>query len=74
MWVLPAVVACQVFDLQHWRALAALGVGVLLWASTAYLDRDRQFLHDRLSGTRLVQLPPREKKKKKLQETPQKTV
>lgn len=35
---------------------AALGLG-FLWA---FLDRDRQFLHDRLAGTRLVDatLPP----------------
>jgi len=26
----------------------------VLWGSTAYLDRDRQFLHDRIAGTRLV--------------------
>ncbi len=39
-------------------ALAALGYGAagitILWA---LLDRDRQFLHDRLGGTRLVSLP-----------------
>jgi uncharacterized RDD family membrane protein YckC len=32
-------------------------VGVLAWGLTAFLDRDRQFLHDRLAGTRLVLLP-----------------
>jgi len=31
-------------------SLAALGLG-FLWA---FVDRDRQFLHDRLAGTRLV--------------------
>jgi hypothetical protein len=24
---------------------------------TAFLDKDRQFLHDRLAGTRLVRMP-----------------
>ena len=33
-----------------WPSLLYLGAG-LLWA---FFDRDRQFLHDRLSGTRLV--------------------
>lgn len=33
-----------------WPSLVYLGVGVL-WA---LFDRDRQFLHDRLAGTRLV--------------------
>lgn len=33
-----------------WPSLLACGIGVL-WA---LVDRDRQFLHDRLAGTRLV--------------------
>ena len=32
-------------------------LAVLAWGLTALFDRDRQFLHDRLAGTRLVQLP-----------------
>lgn len=36
--------------LLAWPALALFGVG-LLWA---LVDRERQFLHDRLAGTRLV--------------------
>jgi uncharacterized RDD family membrane protein YckC len=38
-----------------WAGLLFYGAG-LLWA---LFDRDRQFLHDRLAGTRLVQLPRR---------------
>jgi uncharacterized RDD family membrane protein YckC len=34
-------------------AVGALGVG-LWWA---LFDRDRQFLHDRLAGTRIILLP-----------------
>ncbi len=37
-----------------WPAVLALGAG-LVWA---LFDRDRQFLHDRLAGSRLVLLPP----------------
>ncbi|MBP1203904.1 putative RDD family membrane protein YckC [Duganella sp. 1411] len=64
MWVLPALLACLVLDLHRWQALGAIGAGILLWSLTAFLDQDRQFLHDKLAGTRLVQLPPPEKKKK----------
>jgi len=64
MWVLPALLAALVLDLHKWQALGALGAGILLWSLTAFLDKDRQFLHDKLTGTRLVQLPPPEKKKK----------
>lgn len=58
MWVLPALLASLVLDLHKWQALGAVGAGILLWSLTAFLDQDRQFLHDKLTGTRLVQLPP----------------
>jgi uncharacterized RDD family membrane protein YckC len=64
MWVLPAAVVGAIFGLEHWRMMGALGAGILLWSLTAFLDKDRQFLHDKLAGTRLIQLPPPEKKKK----------
>ncbi len=35
-----------------WPSLLAGGIGIL-WA---LIDRDRQFLHDRLAGTRLIRL------------------
>ncbi len=62
MWVLPALVASWAFGLEHWGALGAIAIGIALWALTAFLDRDRQFLHDRIAGTRLVQLPKPVKK------------
>ena len=34
----------------------AIVIGMVAWALTAFLDKDRQFLHDRLAGTRLVLL------------------
>jgi uncharacterized RDD family membrane protein YckC len=64
MWVLPALVIGFIFKLERWDALAAVGVGMLVWAAAAFLDKDRQFLHDRMTGTRLIQLPPPEKKAK----------
>jgi uncharacterized RDD family membrane protein YckC len=35
-----------------WPSVACLGIGIL-WAA---IDRERQFLHDRLAGTRLVRI------------------
>ncbi|MPQ58154.1 RDD family protein [Duganella sp. FT27W] len=64
LWVLPAVIVCGVFGLHHWQALGAVLAGVLLWSLTALFDKERQFLHDRLAGTRLVQLPAPPKKQK----------
>ncbi len=37
-----------------WPSLLLYGAG-LLWA---FFDRDRQFLHERLSGTRIIFVPP----------------
>jgi uncharacterized RDD family membrane protein YckC len=54
------------FDLQHWTALGAIGVGILAWSSTALFTGNGQFLHDKLAGTRIVQLPAPEKKPKKV--------
>ena len=64
MWILPALVLSLTLDLHRWPALGAILVGIAAWSLTAFFDKDRQFLHDKLAGTRLVQLPPLEKKKK----------
>lgn len=65
MWIVPAALLCLIFGLHHWQAIGAIGAGILAWAALALLDRDRQFLHDRLTGTRLVQLPKPDKKTKR---------
>jgi uncharacterized RDD family membrane protein YckC len=57
-WFLPALIVCGVFGLKSKAEVSiAVAAGIVAWALTALLDRDRQFLHDRLAGTRLVQLP-----------------
>jgi uncharacterized RDD family membrane protein YckC len=57
-WFLPALIVCGVFGLTgKGEVAAAIAVGVLAWGLTAFLDKDRQFLHDRLAGTRLIALP-----------------
>jgi uncharacterized RDD family membrane protein YckC len=57
-WFLPALLACTALGLKDKAQIgAAVAVGVLAWGLTALIDRDRQFLHDRLAGTRLVLLP-----------------
>ncbi|ALK98148.1 hypothetical protein AB595_18000 [Massilia sp. WF1] len=57
-WFLPALIVCAAFGLKGKAEVsAAIAIGVAGWALTAFLDKDRQFLHDRLAGTRLLQLP-----------------
>ncbi|MBA5608449.1 RDD family protein [Duganella sp. FT3S] len=64
LWIVPAALLDYALGLAHWQALGVLGAGILAWSATAWFDKDGQFLHDRLTGTRLVQLPKPEKKKK----------
>jgi uncharacterized RDD family membrane protein YckC len=57
-WFLPALLVCGLLGLKDKGQIGiALAIGMLAWALTAFLDKDRQFLHDRLAGTRLVSLP-----------------
>jgi len=59
-WFLPALAACAALGLKgKGEVAAAIAVGIAAWALTALFDRDRRFLHDRLSGTRMVALPKR---------------
>ena len=57
-WVFPALVVCYAFGLtSKGQVSAALAINVVLWGMTALADQNGQFLHDRLAGTRLIQLP-----------------
>lgn len=40
--------------LAAWPSILFFGAGIL-WA---LVDRDRQFLHDRIAGTRIINVPP----------------
>ena len=52
-----ALLVCWAFGLRGKQVAFALMAGMAAWALTAFLDKDRQFLHDRLAGTRLIALP-----------------
>jgi len=43
-----------ILGLQHWEALGVVALGTFFLAFSVRFDRDRQFLYDRLAGTRLV--------------------
>ncbi len=59
LWFLPGLAAAKLMNAQGWLLLMLPAANVMLWALGARLDADRQFLHDRLAGTRLVQVPAR---------------
>ena len=57
-WFLPALLACTALGLKDKSQVGvAIAIGIVGWSLTALFDRDRQFLHDRLAGTRVVALP-----------------
>ena len=53
-WVAPAVLVAHLNGWTPWQTLAAVGVGVVAYALLALLHPQRQFWHDVLCGTRLV--------------------
>ena len=65
-WFLPAIVVCYAFGLTSYGQVgAALAMGIFAWAMTALLDKNGQFLHDRVAGTRMILLPKPVKQTKK---------
>lgn len=57
LWLLPALYVSHTLHLSRGQASIAVAIGIVVWALTAFLDKDRQFLHDKLVGTRLISLP-----------------
>lgn len=57
LWVAPAIVLAHLAGWDRGWALGAACAWALLYGSLAAFSPHRQFLHDALCGTRLVQLP-----------------
>ena len=57
LWFLPALLIDSILGLKGWPSISVIAIGMLLWLATVRLDPERQFLHDRLAGTRLVNVP-----------------
>jgi uncharacterized RDD family membrane protein YckC len=54
LWFLPPLALHPLLSLAVPQTLVVFAVWVALWAATAWLDPARQFLHDRLAGTRVI--------------------
>ncbi len=58
LWFLPGLVLAAALGIRTGPLLLLIpAANLVLWALTVYLDPERQFLHDRLAGTRLVRVP-----------------
>lgn len=53
-WFLPGVAIAWAIGAQGWMLVLLPAANLILWALTIYLDPERQFLHDRIVGTRLA--------------------
>lgn len=58
LWFLPGLAIASLLQAQSWMLVLIPAINMLLWALAIYLDPQRQFLHDRLAGTRLVVVEP----------------
>ncbi|PLP98665.1 RDD family protein [Cupriavidus pauculus] len=58
LWLPPAAAVGHAMGLTLWPFIGVLTAGLFIWMSLAWLDPSRQFLHDRLAGTRLTDLRP----------------
>ncbi len=54
LWFLPGLGLAWLVQAQAWMLVLFPTLNFVLWAATALFDKDRQFLHDRLAGTRLI--------------------
>jgi uncharacterized RDD family membrane protein YckC len=59
LWWLPPLAAHPLFGLSVPLTLTLLVIWIAAWAAGTLLDPNRQFIHDRLAGTRLVPLATR---------------
>lgn len=53
-WILPGLALAWLFHVKGWLLVLIPACNVLLWALSIYLDPERQFLHDRIAGTRVI--------------------
>ncbi|GAC1414124.1 MAG: RDD family protein [Burkholderiaceae bacterium] len=57
LWFMPAVIIDAVYEIKGWPSVTVIALGMLVWSWTVCLDSRRQFLHDRLAGTCLTDVP-----------------
>lgn len=54
LWCMPGLILAWALQAQGWLLVIIPTANFLLWMATVYLDPQRQFLHDRIAGTRLI--------------------
>jgi len=62
LWCLPGLLLAWLLHAQGWMLIGIPALNAMIWAALIYLDPQRQFLHDRIAGTCLIDLHPRKMK------------
>lgn len=57
LWVAPAVLLAFLAGWSRWQALGAVAAWAVCYGTWALMLPQRQFLHDMICGTRLVEVP-----------------
>jgi len=58
LWFLPGLALAWALGAKNWMLIWIPALNLIVWAALVYLDPQRQFLHDRLAGTRISDLNP----------------
>ena len=53
-WFAPGLALAALLGAKTWMLVLIPAANMIVWMLTIYLDSERQFLHDRLAGTRLI--------------------
>lgn len=63
LWFVPGLALAAALQAEGWMMVIIVSISAVIWAMAAYFDPQRQFLHDRMAGTRLVQTKVSARKK-----------
>lgn len=56
LWFLPGLAIAWALDAKAWTSVAIVFANVVAWSLTAQIHPSKQFLHDRIAGTKLIEL------------------
>ncbi|GAA4019648.1 RDD family protein [Actimicrobium antarcticum] len=62
LWIVPGLLAAWLLGARGWMLVVIPTVNIVVWAALCLLDPARQFLHDRLAGTRVINVAYPKKK------------
>lgn len=64
LWFAPAALIASLNHWTRWDALAAVAIGIFVYALLALLHPQRQFWHDAICGTQLIDAKPEPRAKR----------